>query len=230
MFEVRIFNPFKGGMDTIVTLAASSLSEAAQKAQEFFSSNGIKIGEIVPEGTEERHTVIGLPDQESVATGNGGFWFVANHVYFIFKALKEELGIKVDSFIDLGCGTGNILIGARNLLGATRLAGVELDGALVEQAKRSTGSFGPEITVEIIQADLLEWKPAVNDFDMVYVYDPIRDLVLRERFLTGMAGWLRDGQYVFYNRIVGEMPVWLEKIDIPNYDVPCLYTFAKNKV
>ena|ERR1044072_11170 len=230
MFEVRIFNPFKGGMDTIATLDVSSQTEAAEMAERFFSSNGIKLGEIVAAGTEERHSVIGLPDQESVATGNGGFWFVANHVYFVFKAIKEEMGIKVDSFIDLGCGTGNILIGARNLLGATRLSGVEIDIALVEQAKRNTESLGPEIITEIIQADLLAWKPAVNDFDMVYIYDPIRDLALREKFLNSLTGWLRDGQYVFYNRIVGEMPAWLEKIEIPNYDVPCLYTFAKNKV
>ncbi len=230
MFEVRIFNPFKGGMDTIATLAISSESEAAEKAEEFLSSNGIKLGEIVAVGSEERHTIIGLPDQESVATEGGGFWFVANHVYFVFKAIKEELGIKVDSFIDLGCGPGNILIAARNLLGATRLTGVEIDIALVEQAKRNTEPWGAEIITEIIQADLLEWRPAVNNFDMVYAYDPIRDPALRERFLSGLAGWLRDGQYVYYNRIVGEMPVWLEKIEIPNYDVPCLYTFAKNKV
>ncbi|HEV7642875.1 MAG TPA: class I SAM-dependent methyltransferase [Pyrinomonadaceae bacterium] len=230
MFEVRIFNPFKGGMDTIATLAISSQSEAAQRAEQFLSSNGIKIGEIVAEGSEERHTIIGLPDQESVATDNGGFWFVANHVYFIFKAIKEELGIKVDSFVDLGCGPGNILICARNLLGATRLTGVEIDIALVEQAKRNTESLGAEITAEIIQADLLEWRPAVNNFDMVYAYDPIRDLAIRQRFHDRLAEWLRDGQHVFYHRIVGEMPVWLEKIDIPNYDVPCLYTFAKNKV
>jgi 16S rRNA G966 N2-methylase RsmD len=110
------------------------------------------------------------------------------------------------------------------------LSGVEIDIALVEQAKRNTESLGPEIITEIIQADLLAWKPAVNDFDMVYIYDPIRDLALREKFLNSLTGWLRDGQYVFYNRIVGEMPAWLEKIEIPNYDVPCLYTFAKNKV
>ena len=226
MFEVRIFNPFKGHMDTIATLAVSSENEAASRAEEFLFANGIKLGEIGAAGSDKRRTIIGLPDQESVATDSGGFWFVANHIYFIFKCIKEEMGLKVDSFVDLGCGPGNVLINARNLLGATRLTGVEIDPALVEQAKINTGS----LNAEIIQADLLEWKPAVNDFDLVYAYDPIQDLAVREKFFTRLASWLKDGQYVYYHRIVGEMPGWLELVAMPNYDIPCLYTFNRDKV
>ena len=226
MFNLKIYNPFKQKMDTITTLSVSSEEEAKAQAQEFLFSNGIKLGEIVPVGTETRITIIGIPDQGSVATDTGGFWFVANHIYFVFKTMKEVMGLKVDSFIDLGCGTGNILINAHNLLGSQRLVGVELDPALVEQAKRYTAALG----AEIIEADLLKWTPALNDYDMVYAYDPIRDLELRAKFQASLAGWLRDGQYVFYHRIVGEMPDWLEMVEIPDYDVPCLYTFNKEKV
>jgi SAM-dependent methyltransferase len=226
MFEVRIFNPFIGDMDTISTIETESLEEAKQQAGDLFFRNGIKIGEIGVAESGERYPVEGFPDQRSVAENGGGFWFVANHVFFVFKAIKEVLGIKVDSFIDLGCGPGNVLINARNLLGAARLTGVELDPALVAQARINTRDLG----ANIIEADLTAWQPAVNDFDMVYAYDPIRDLPLREKFLVGLAGWLRDGQYVYYHRIVGEMPAWLEKIEIPNYDVPCLYTFKRDKV
>jgi SAM-dependent methyltransferase len=226
MFEVRIFNPFIGDMDTISTIETDSLEDAKRQTAEYFFRQGIKRGEIRIAGGGERHQVEGFPDQRSVAENGGGFWFVANHVYFVFKAIKEVLGIKIDSFIDLGCGPGNVLINARNLLGAAKLTGVELDPALVAQARINTQDLG----ANIIEADLTAWRPAVNDFDMVYAYDPVRDLPLREKFLAGLAGWLHDGQYVYYHRIVGEMPVWLEKIEIPNYDVPCLYTFKRDKV
>jgi SAM-dependent methyltransferase len=226
MFDVLIFNPSIANMDTISTIETDSLEDAKRQAAEYFFRHGIKRGELRPAASGERYQIEGFPDQESVATNGGGFWFVANHVYFVFKAIKEVLGIKVDSFIDLGCGPGNVLINACNLLGADRLTGVELDPKLVAQARINTQDIG----ANIIEADLTAWQPAVNEFDMVYAYDPIQDLSLREKFLAGLAVWLKDGQYVYYHRIVGEMPVWLEKIEIPNYDIPCLYIFKKDKV
>lgn len=226
MFEVKALNPITMHLETVLTLPESDESEAIARAEEFFLSQGIKVGELVPEGFERGKPIQVYQDQDSNATLNGGFWFVANHIHFVFKYIREILGLEIDSFIDLGCGPGNILISARNLLGASKLTGVEIDPALVQQAKDNTRAFG----ANIIQADLLQWVPAVNDFDMVYIYDPIRDEKLRLKFLSGMTAWLKDGQYVFYQRVAGDVPEWFRKIDIPNYDPACLYTFDKSKV
>ncbi len=226
MFEAKALNPLTLQLETVLTLPGSDESEAMARAEEFFLSQGIKIGELVPEGSAERgKPITGFQDQESSATQNGGFWFVANHIYFVFKYIREVLGLEIHSFIDLGCGPGNILISAKNLLGASELTGVEIDPALVRQAKDNTRM----LNANIIQADLLEWVPAVNDYDMVYIYEPIRDENLRLKFLSGMTAWLKDGQYVFFQRMVGDVPEWFRKIDIPNYEPSCLYTFDKSK-
>ena len=225
MFEVRIFNPVVLEAYVVHSFPDCSESEAIIKAEEFLFSQGVKIGDLRRKGADNGLAIFGFRDQDSIASEAGGYSCVSNSVYFMFKYISEELGLKIDSFIDLGCGTGNILISARNLFGSSKLTGVEIDSSLVRQAEENTKDFA----AGIILADLLEWKPAVNDYDLVYMYEPLRDEKPRAKFLANLKTWLKDGQYVYYQHIVGDLPGWLSEVKIPNLGHPCLFTFDKNK-
>jgi SAM-dependent methyltransferase len=225
MFEVKIYNPVILQMETVLALPGSCEDEAVIKAEEFLLSHGARIGSLVNDRDQKSRAIFGFKDQDSIAVKDGGFGFIPNSIYFMFKYIKEGLGLRVDSFIDLGCGSGNILISAKTLLEASELTGVEIDPALVRQAKENTGQFN----AEIIQADLMEWTPAYNRYDMVYMYEPMREEGHRLKFLSHLKTWLRDGQYIYYQHIVGSLPEWFEPIDIPNHNRPCLFTFDKSK-
>lgn len=56
---------------------------------------------------------------------------------------------------DLGCGTGVFAIGAA-LLGASSVAGVEVDAASLEVARREAAALG--VAVEWIEADVADWE------------------------------------------------------------------------
>lgn len=226
MFHVRIFNQIKMEMQPVHTIAESDETVASELASKFLLSQGVRLGDMLREGDTKPMAVHGFRDQPSISVKNGGYECVTNSIYFVFKYIKEDLGLQVDSFIDLGCGPGNILISARNLLGATRLTGVEIDKGLLQQAHENTSG----LNAELIEADLLTWSPEKNDFDMVYMYEPLREEKPRLEFLDNLKGWLRDGQYLFYQHIEGELPRWLNKIELPNHPRTCLFTFDKSKI
>lgn len=224
MFDIKVFNPIIGGHETVATLTESDEQTALKKAEEFLFSVGVKHGELLREGAERSTTVHGYKDRGSIAEKDGGFGFRPNSpIYFLFKYFRENLGLRVDSFIDLGCGPGNILLSAAHLFGSTRLTGVEIDPGLVQEAKDNTRM----LDAKIIEADLFTWVPEVNDYDLVYLYEPVEDIERRLRFLGHLKTWLNDGQYVFYTYAVGDLPEWLKPVEIPNYDYPCLFTFDK---
>jgi hypothetical protein len=114
---------------------------------------------------------------------------------------------------------------ANKLLAATRLTGVEIDRGLVRRARANTADLG----AVIIEADLMEWVAEINEFDMVYMYEPIRDETKRLQFLAHLSTWLNGGQYVFYQHAVGEVPSWLTPVDLSPYTHPCLYTFDRDQ-
>lgn len=226
MFHVRIFDPIESKMQPVHTISESDEDSATELARNFLLSQGVRLGDMIREGDSRAKAVFGFEDQPSVSVENGGYGCVTNSIYFTFKYIRETLDLRVDSFIDLGCGPGNILISAHNLLGAQRLTGIEIDHNLVEQARTNTA----ELNAEIVEADLLTWLPEKNDFDMVYMYEPFRDETARQRFLDHLGSWLRDGQYIFYQHVQGGLPQWLGRIEIPNISRTCLFTFDKNKI
>jgi SAM-dependent methyltransferase len=225
MYELKCLNPISMQLEAVFTVPGTDEDQASQKAEEFMRACGIKVGELTPQGAERGKPVLAFKDQDSIASDIGGFYFVANQVYFIFRHIKETLGLEINSFIDLGCGPGNILLSAQKIFGSAELTGVEFDPELVGQARENTRPFGGTI----IEADLLEWKPEVNSYDMIYIYDPIRNGNIRPKFFAVLAEWLNDGQYVYFQRVSRGVPAWLKKVEIPGYEHPCLYTFDKTK-
>lgn len=222
MFELQIFNPISLQMEAVLTMPEMADADAMVRAEEFLFSRGVKCGELVKNGIARGKSIFAFHDEESSASGSGGFRFSPlSPTYHVFTLLREVLDIEIASFVDLGCGPGNILMGAYWQLGATRLTGVEIDAGLAQRARDNTRS----LNANIIEADLMEWHPAENDFDMVYMYEPIRDIEKREEFLFRMKGWLKHGQYVFYQHVIGELPSWLIPVDIKPFDHAFLFTF-----
>ena len=226
MFELKLFNPISSQMETVLALSDVSEAEALLKARDFLFQHGVKFGELVAEGEPRGKNVFGFEDEPSVADQGGGFGFLpSSPIYHVFKHIRDVLDTDIRSFIDLGCGPGNILMSAHRLLGATRLTGVEIDSGLVARARENTAQFD----AAIIEADLMEWEPEINEFDMIYMYEPIRDEAKRLRFLAHLSTWLNEGQHVFYQHAVGKVPAWFTPVDLAPYRHPCLYTFDGNK-
>lgn len=224
MYELKIFNPVLMQLETVLSLPALSQIEAKTRAEEFLVRHGVKFGELFESGEPKGIVVSGYEDEDSAASSRGGFGFLpSSPIYHVFKHIREVLDVEIRSFVDLGCGPGNILLAASTLLGASRLTGVELDGDLVERARQNTRS----INATIIEADLLKWVPGTNDFDMVYAYEPIRDRALRLEFFAHLKDWLNPGQYVFYQRAVGDVPGWLKQVDLTSYKHPCVFRVEK---
>src|SRR5215468_2764916 len=101
MFEITIFDQVNMERRVVHTIPDCDEGLAALKTQEFLFANGHKLADLQKRGSDRRITVYGYEDQESVATDIGGHCFVANSVFFTFKYIYDELGINVDSFIDL---------------------------------------------------------------------------------------------------------------------------------
>jgi predicted RNA methylase len=226
MFEIRVFDPVEIVQKTVLAISHGDEKTALAEARRFLISNGIKIADFHRHGSDDRPlTVFGFEDQESSAAALGAHRSIVNSAYFIFEYIHDKLRVKVDSFIDMGCGAGNILLCAHSVFGAVKLAGVEIDQLLLAQARENTAAIG----AQIIAADMLEWAPENNDFDMVYFYEPFASEDARQRFLSHLAAWLRDGQYVYYQHTDGDLPRWLTEIKIPNVH-PCFFTFDKRRL
>lgn len=225
MFHIKLYNPISAQLETIANLTEPEESAAFAEARQFLLSRGARIGEFVRDGEERGRSVYGFLDQSSVASDFGGHACLTNTTYFLFKYIREDMKLPVRSFIDLGCGAGNVLISAATLLDAEKATGVEIDPELARQARENT--YG--LNAEIIEADLFTWTPEVNDFDLVYLFEPVRE-ERRIEFFAHLATWLRDGQHVFYQHTEGALPRWLNGIELPNHNRTCLFTFDKTKV
>jgi SAM-dependent methyltransferase len=225
MFDVRVFNPISLEMETVLSLPPMSEMEAVRRAEAFLFSRGVKFGDVLMEGADRAQNIYCFEDEDSAATSMGGFHFSASpSIYHVFKHIRQSLSHDITSFADLGCGPGNILLGAHWLLGASTLTGVEIDPGLATRARANTEG----LNANIIVADLLTWVPEENDFEMVYIYEPLRGPELLNQFHDNLRTWLRDGQYVFYQRAYAEAPEWLTLVDLPPYSYPCLYKFSSD--
>lgn len=72
----------------------------------------------------------------------------------LYRALARG-DVRDRAVVDLGCGTGMFLAGA-GLLGATRLAGVDVDPASIELARGVLGEFGLEAELLAAPFDSLQ--------------------------------------------------------------------------
>lgn len=104
-------------------------------------------------------------------------------------ALDEVMrGLKCKSVIDLGCGMG-LLMAQLQCLGEYRVGGIENEKSLVEKA----------LVYPIIHKDLLLLnKGDIENYDCLYIWEPIKDEKLSKRFVTRLVKAMSPGQHIIY--------------------------------
>lgn len=212
-------------MERIEALLNLSYEDAVEKATSFLLARGIPLAELKGEGHQIAISL--FEKSESSAEAIGGFSYIPNrNAYFILQYLRDELDIEVNSFVDLGCGAGNVLFAVNSVFGSEKIVGVEFDSSLCDLAVSAIPAGNYCISVE--PANLLYWTPDVNDFDLVYAFEPIRDPEAAEAFWAHLYIWLNDGQLFFYQRDTNNPPAWLVPEETPGLEFPCIYRVNKS--
>jgi SAM-dependent methyltransferase len=112
------------------------------------------------------------------------FWF-RSRARLIVWALREHFP-GAQSFLEVGCGTGNVLAALRESASIPRLAGCEAHSqGLAIAARRAPG-------VELMQMDARR-IPFRGEFDVVGAFDVIEHIDEDEQVLRGMFAACRPG-------------------------------------
>jgi SAM-dependent methyltransferase len=119
------------------------------------------------------------------------------HFITIFRALKEQFGLKNDSkqlFIDLGSGNGQVIIYSAINYGI-RSVGIEIDPILIKEAKNSIEDLkkyqkfrkSQFKKIRIIRGNF--YQQNLKDFDYIYIYSlPTMQKYLNHVFQTAKCG------------------------------------------
>jgi len=119
------------------------------------------------------------------------------HLINIFKALKNNFGLINDStqiFIDLGSGTGQVIIYSTINYGI-RSVGIEIDPILIKEAKKSIRLLKEENRkkkkvlhkITLIHGDLYSYN--LKNYDFIYIYSlPTMQKYLKHVFQTAKGG------------------------------------------
>jgi len=110
------------------------------------------------------------------------------------------------SFIDAGCGCGNILVTAV-VAGFNVAHGIEIDSKTAELARKFMQLMCDrlsykEAVVKIIEDDIVTFKH-YNKYNCIYVYQPIyRGQPTMLEFLKRLSDKMRFGAYVIFNNTI----------------------------
>lgn len=119
------------------------------------------------------------------------------HLRNIFKALKNHFGLINDStqiFIDLGSGTGQVIIYSTINYGI-RSVGIEIDPILIKEAKKSIRILKEDKIpkkkvlhkITLIYGDL--YSHNLKKYDFIYIYSlPTMQKYLKHVFKTAKCG------------------------------------------
>jgi SAM-dependent methyltransferase len=115
---------------------------------------------------------------------NGEGWNHNNHYH---DFLLKQLPARIDSALDIGCGTGTLarLLAAR----ADHVLGVDLSPEMLHTARERSAKFSQ---IEYRQADVMEWEWTVNAFDCIASIATLHHLPL-EMLLPQIKAALRPG-------------------------------------
>lgn len=134
------------------------------------------------------------------------FMWMLERVLPLFESIK---GRPAQSFMDLGCGIGNILALARHC--GLNVAGVEIDEKYIEICN----DILPERS--IIQADLLHWIPEIET-DIYYFFRPFSSEILWIRFMAHFTQRFPNGQ------------IFISPLGMENFTFPTSRVFNPNIV
>lgn len=212
MFELRVCDPATSVEEVILRQDERDTA----RAERFLKARGIDRGLLVhAEDNADRVMVYGF--KSDISTGEN-FGFIPNgQAYFAFRHLRS---LHIRSFLDLGCGKGNILLNAWRVLGAEELTGVEIDTDLARIARANVPS------AQIIEGDILTWLPVGKAFDLIFCYNPFRLEDRRKAFLDHLRSWLPSGQLICFPKAFNEAPEWMEPVEVAGYPHKFLYAVS----
>ena len=111
--------------------------------------------------------------------------------------LRKKYNTDSFSFLDAGCGVGNILLMAQ-IVGFSKVHGIELDPRTVKIARRLLGSMHSS-NFRIINSDLSKYNKYKN-YDVIYYYQPIQPSSKQlMKFLSLMRDNMKIGAIVITN-------------------------------
>ena len=116
-----------------------------------------------------------------------------------FKAVFDYLTKKVNkdlSFLDAGCGAGNMLLLARSV-GFIKVGGIELDGKTARIARKLLKCAIREYDYKIIRADLTKYDK-YKDYNVIYYYQPMQPRYM-SKFLRLLGEGMKVGAVVIAN-------------------------------
>lgn len=109
---------------------------------------------------------------------------------FMYEIVAEIPG---DKFMDVGCGPGTKMLLAQEMFGLTPY-GIEIDKHMAQRAS----VLHPH---HVIQGDVMKYATAWDDYDLIWLYRPLRDaemeLKLEHTIMNGMkpGAVLAGGQW-----------------------------------
>ena len=112
------------------------------------------------------------------------------------KLLTTENRTERISFLDVGCGIGNIMVLAQSM--GFKPAGIEYNKTLEKKSLVGYVGYGPEDLYGIVYCDAFKYK-MYHKFDVVYMYCPISDYALEKRLERKIENALSVGTYFICN-------------------------------
>ena len=106
------------------------------------------------------------------------------------------------SHLDVGCGSGFLLFASSRLRNSGRLAGVEANALLIEQARKALHSLVPSTHPELVATtDPSQWP--TGQFDVVTLIDVLHHVPPHSQleFLTDVASRVAPGGILIYKDI-----------------------------
>lgn len=116
---------------------------------------------------------------------HGSFWFRARNR--LLQDLTRRWFSSARSVLEIGCGTGYVLAGLRDVLPGARFVGSEIYANGLEYAARRLGGG-----VELLQMDARE-IPYAGEFDLIAACDVLEHIDEDESVLSQMRAALKPG-------------------------------------
>lgn len=122
------------------------------------------------------------------------------------KAIFETLGIDSKRrLLDVGCGKGAFLrVASKYPFG--RIAGIEIDPALVKIAQKNFRRLGLEDSVQVYCSDALRFE-RYGEFDMFYFFNPFEKEIMSEvlAMIQGSKGDHQEYHIILHNPVCAEV-------------------------
>lgn len=140
----------------------------------------------------------------------------------IAEIFHNDKGRYPESFIDLGCGIGNILIVAKQL--GYKVSGVEINPEYVKVCKEHLPDDN------IVQDDLWTWEPK-EEVDIIFMYKPFHNEDLWTRFIRRLVDLLPDNQYIMSSLSMEMFTFKISPFFIPELELvsPSIYKVNRQR-